>query len=118
MLGTTGKKKNAKTIGSPRKLQMKIQKKKTAYIKWMSSKSIEDRNIYTEIKVWYGLMAQDPKGRIAPDTEIKRSLNHRIRSIKYEYWDRKYAEINSYLAYKRSAQVWKNVEEHEKRRKT
>ena len=52
----------------------------------MSSKSVEDRNIYTE---------------------IKKNLNHRIRSIKNVYQDRKCAEIDSYLGYKRSAQVWK-----------
>ena len=84
-LGTTFKNQR-KNHWFTQEIEGEIQEKKKAYMKWLSSKSEMDRNLYTE---------------------KKRNLNKRIRSMKNEYWDRKCAEINSYLGYKRSAQVWK-----------
>ena len=83
VLETTGKK-ECKNYWFTQEIKNEIQKKKTVYLKWMSSKSVEDRNIYAM---------------------IKRNLNHIIRSIKIEYLDRKCVEINSYLGYKRSTEV-------------
>ncbi|XP_045463753.1 uncharacterized protein LOC123673309 [Harmonia axyridis] len=65
-----------------------IAKKKSAYLKWISSREQEDKEVY---------MA------------IKRTTRQSVTAAKRQMWDRKCQEVNSYTGGRKCSETWKFI---------
>lgn len=69
-------------------MEQLMREKRILYLKWLSSKSEEDKQIY-----------------IAKRNEVRRNVN----AEKNKLWDKKCTEVNTYIGGKRSTEVWKFI---------